>query len=173
MKNMLYYFAALILCSCSSTSRVSSYTNWDENQNNSLDRYEFTSGYSRSKFFTKWAGQKFSIPSREFADQIFYALDSDHDQKLSIGEFDGRIDAYYFGMFNETFSRWDDNSTASIEKGEFQRHAAKTKITKMWDTSGDGEISEREMADGMFYWCDADRSGMIDPVEFNVWTANR
>ena len=173
MKIIRNFFGAIVLCGCSTVLQVPSYTNWDGDENNSLDRYEFTTGYSRSKFFTKWAGHNFSLSTGEFADQIFQALDSDQDKKLSIAEFDGQIDKYYFGMFNETFSSWDDNSNASIERGEFKSHAAKTEIARMWDTSGDNQITEREMADGMFYWCDVDRSGMIDPIEFNVWTANR
>jgi Ca2+-binding EF-hand superfamily protein len=173
MKISQILWGLIILAGCGSSKLITSYVHWDTNDNKTLDRYEFVNGYSLSGFFNKWTKENGSLKYDELYEGVFSGLDADQDNKLSLVEFNSKIDFFYFGLFNETFDKWDINSNATIDKTEFLNAVRKTNLAPIWDTSEDQRISQRELAGGMFYLADADSNGMVEALEFNVWKINR
>jgi Ca2+-binding EF-hand superfamily protein len=165
--------AVFMIWCCSSPQVYSSYTNWDGDGNRLVDRYEFTRGYMQSDYFKKWTEGNLSMNYNELYNKIFNNLDSDNDNLLSMSEFNSRINHFYFQMFNGNFSQWDHDANSLVDRNEFIEQAGKTKLGSIWDTSDDRTITEREMAGGMFYICDADNNGRIDSLEFNTWADSR
>jgi hypothetical protein len=92
---------------------------------------------------------------------------------LSRDEFETRIEYFYFGLFNEEFSDWNKNGNLTLEPNEFYNEISETNLATVWDTTGDKQITERELAGGMFYLSDADSDGVVNPLEFNAWKNNR
>ena len=173
MKSLLTMTIVILLASCAGSKMYSSYTDWDSNSNKNVDRYEFVNGYAQSDYFDKWSKGKESISYEEFYEGVFKDLDADKDNKLSLVEFNSKIDFFYFGLFNGGFNKWDSDSNASLDANEFYNEVRKTNLASIWDTSDDKRISRRELAGGMFYLSDADNNGQVDSLEFNVWKVNR
>lgn len=173
MKATAMVTTAIFVASCSVQKMYPSYTDWDSDANTALDRYEFVNGYTQSNYLNKWSDGNESITYQDLYEGVFEDLDADNDNKLSLVEFNGRIDAFYFGIFNGTFDKWDFDSNASIDTNEFYRHVCKTNLAALWDNSDDKAISRSELADGMFYLADTNGNGRVDTLEFRVWKANR
>jgi hypothetical protein len=69
----------LVFCSCGSSALYSSYTDWDANSNNSLDRYEFVNGYAHSNYFRKWSENQKTITYEELYEGVFKSIDTNSD----------------------------------------------------------------------------------------------
>ena len=162
-----------LAAACTMSGIYSSYSGWDLDADEALNRYEFINGYAHSGYFDKWSNGKTLITYKELYKGIFKTIDSDENNKVSMEEFEGRMDHYYFQIFNADFTKWDSNSNATLEWNEFYREVSKTNLGSQWDTSGDKRVSKSELADGMFYLSDANNNGKVDKLEFNIWTVNR
>ena len=171
--SILLFGGILIFSSCASTHNYESFANWDSDNSGRVERREFVNAYLGSGYFKKWHDGKSAITYNELFDSMFKSIDSDKDNKLSIVEFNSQIRFFYFGIFNESFSKWDKNSDASISPSEFNAGVSSTNLASIWDTDDDKRIIEREMAGGMFYICDADSNGSVDEAELNTWKRNR
>jgi Ca2+-binding EF-hand superfamily protein len=163
----------LLVSSCASTRNYESFSDWDSDKSGRVERREFVEAYLGNGYFKKWHDGKSAITYAELFDSMFKSIDSDKDNKLSIVEFNSQIRFFYFGLFNESFSKWDTNSDASINLSEFSKGVSSTNLASIWDTDDDKRIMEREMAGGMFYICDADSNGSVDETELNTWKRNR
>jgi Ca2+-binding EF-hand superfamily protein len=173
MKALYIITIGVVSATCASVQSISTYSDWDSSSDNALDRHEFIYGYIRSNFFGRWSEGGISISPEEFYDGIFNSMDTDKNDQLTRDEFNEKIKYFYFGMFNGSFDTWDVNSNSSLDKNEFLSNSKQNKLGSMWDTSGDNGISQRELAGGMFYLCDANSNGQIDVMEFNIWKVNR
>jgi Ca2+-binding EF-hand superfamily protein len=163
-----------LAASCASVNKTyEAYTDWDTNNDQKIGRSEFVEAYLDQGYFDRWGAGAGSIAYDELFVEAFESIDTDRDENLSLVEFSSQIKLFYFGLFSESFDRWDDDSNASISKSEFTRHVAMTNLVSLWDTDSNRRITEREMAGGMFYICDADSNGSIDQTELNTWKRNR
>jgi len=162
----------LSMCSCMSAKRYQNYVNWDSNRDSQLSNYEFISGFRRSKYFLRWTNGHY-LREHVFYDSIYHKMDLSGDRVLTDKEFEQKINYYYLDRRGEIFDNWDDDSSDTIDKDEFMHHAAASALFTKWDRTGDGLISEREMANGMFYLCDLDGDGLVSSIEFNIWKVNR
>lgn len=162
-----------IMAACSASKSYVGYSDWDTNNDQTISRSEFVEAYVGQNYFDKWGAGSGSIRYEDLYQEAFASIDADKDVKLSLVEFNSQIKRIYFGLFNETFARWDDDSNASISKDEFLRHVAATNLAAMWDTDHNKRITEREMAGGMFYVSDSDSNGSVEEIELNTWKRNR
>lgn len=172
MNRIISMIISLSMYNCIQTKPYQNYANLDSNRDNHLSRYEFISGYRKSKYFLRWSnGQNLNEPA--FYDSIYHKINISGDHGLISEEFERKINYYYLDRRSETFNHWDDDNSHTIDRSEFIDHAGRSALFTRWDRSGDGRISEREMADGMFYLCDLDGDGSITSIEFNIWKVNR
>ena len=168
--------ALIFLCAlaygCSVIGIYNDYTSWNSNGDNHLSSYEFRSGYIKSNYFLEWRDGK-KLNMKRFHNIVFRELDYGNDSFLSADEFNSKIHYYFINQFTENFSAWDDDNNNLLTKEEFDRHATKSSLFSRWDRSGDGRISEKEMATCMFSLCDVDNDRSVSVLEFNIWEANR
>lgn len=177
MKNLIYILGtACLICSQCAPGPQKTYTSvvdWDTDKNGSIGRREFVNGYSALDYFNRWSGGKSSVAYQDLFNTIFDSMDSDKEQKLSGPEFNAQIKYFFFGMFSDSFANWDDNQDGSLDRDEFNKHIASSRLASYWDTNSDKHISENEMAGGMFYLCDADGNGSVSQEELDAWRKNR
>ena len=171
--NALFTLTIITMMSCSSPTQYHSYSAWDANSNQSLDRYEFVNSYTQSDYFDKWSDGKAFISYEDLYEGVFKSMDTDQDTRVSRDEFEAKIDHFYFGLFNGSFNSWDSDGNMYLNGPEFYKHVCKTNLASIWDTSDDKRISQREFAGGMFYLSDANSNGTVDTKEFNTWKNSR
>lgn len=164
---------ACFLVSCASPKTYTTATDWDSNKNGSIERREFVEAYLAQNYFDKWGEGKGSVAYQDLFNSLFDAMDVDKDKKLSIAEFNAQIKLFYFGLFSGSFVNWDDDRNESLSQDEFNKHISSSNLASIWDTNDDNRISEREMAGGMFYLCDADSNGSVSETELDAWKKNR
>lgn len=173
MRTLTSFCIFTFLFACASPKIVPiTYQDWDTNHDAIINRSEFVNGYEQADYFEKWSSGS-SATYGEFFEGIFKSLDANKDLKIVHQEFDGRVNSFYFNMFHGTFTGWDNDSSGSIDKQEFMGHVASTNLATLWDTTGDKNINDRELASGMFYLCDINNNHQIDELEFNLWKVNQ
>lgn len=163
----------LIIIGCSSKTNVTAFSSWDTDGSKHIDRAEFVNTYPSSNWADQWSNGNYTMSYTELYNGLFAFLDTDDDDKVSIVEFNSRIQPFYFGMFNGNFANWDNDANASIDKTEFVKNVSDTNLASYWDTESDNTITKRELAGGMFYLCDEDSNGKIERLEFDEWKRNR
>jgi len=177
MKTLIISFttsvAVLVAASCAAPKMYLSFSDWDTDHTGSIERQEFVRGYTDQDYFDKWSPDKGSIGYAEMQKRLFMSLDRDKDLKLDRAEFNDKIDRFYFGLFHDQFDGWDDSHDDSICQQEFKKHVSASNLSSVWDANGDKEISEQEMAGGMFYVCDFNGDTRIANIEFEKWRVNR
>jgi Ca2+-binding EF-hand superfamily protein len=167
-----FTFAALLLA-CATPKTYYSFADWDASKDLRLDRREFVDAYIDQKYFDAWSPNGMSLSQQTFFDAVFNSLDSDRGGSLSIAEFNTHIKSFYFGLFHDTFGKWDENNNANISRQEFKTRVSSSNLAGIWDTNSDMNISERELAGGMFYICDIDGDGYINEIELETWKRNQ
>lgn len=163
----------VIFFCCSAPKTYTSFSDWDSSQDRKLNRSEFVNAYINQNYFDRWSQNGYSLSYSSFFEKVFDFLDKDHDGLVGIIEFNSQIKSFYFGLFSENVSTWDDDVSASISKTEFIQHVSRTNLASVWDTNADKNISESEMAGGMFYIGDVNGDGVVDEIELNLWKRNR
>lgn len=163
----------VLLLSCATPKTYQSFTDWDTSKDLQLDRKEFVNAYVNQNYFNNWSPNGMSLSQQAFLDAVFKELDTDRDGALSVLEFSTRIKSFYFGLFHDTFDKWDKDNNAGISRDEFKIHASASNLTRIWDTNSDQSISERELAGGMFYICDTDGNGYVNEIELDTWKRNQ
>jgi Ca2+-binding EF-hand superfamily protein len=157
---------------CMSAQMDVGYVNWDLNGDHLLNNFEFLKGYRKSHYFLTWTSKGNKLDENQFYTAVFIKLDKNRDDVLTSDEFNSKIDFYYFDK-NANFRLWDEDGNKEITSDEFKGCAGKSELLSMWDTSADKNISDWEVARGMFYLCDLNKDGEVGSLEFNIWNVNR
>ena len=170
LSHLLSYFILIIAVSCS--RRHIAYSDWDKSGNNKIDNYEFVSGYYDAKLFRRWACREFSFPVIDLTRRLFLAMDVNNNRVIEVNEFKTRSDYFHFGFVQPSFDKWDKDNSGELKWDEFF-DGGKKAILKMWDFSGDKNLNQREMADGIFLTYDKNHNGSWDCDEFKFWIRTR
>jgi len=174
MKTIIIIGLSMMACATVTTTKViTSYTDWDANKDGALQRTEFIDGYTDSNYFSRWSNRGNSISYNDFLVDAFNFIDKNRNAEIEKLEFDGQIDAYYFGTKSNSFNRWDKNSDGLIDNEEFIEQAKTNQLASLWDNDGDKTISAREMASGMYDLCNTNNDPKVDQQEFDQWRAKR
>lgn len=115
------------------TAQDSMYSDWDADQSGAVDRGEFDKGLNGLKIYDAW--------------------EKDPDAQMSEGDFDrdyGEAD----WRDDQTFSEWDADRDAGLDRSEFQ-----TGYYEQYDANDDDMLDEEEF--GLFEQ-DADERGWFD-----------
>lgn len=120
---------------------TTTWTEWDVNRDNRLDRDEFARGtYDR--------------------------LDVNRDGWISRGELEA-ASTIYPGFI--AYENWDVDRDMRVSRDEFYNGiAAGTGTYVMWDTNRDGYLSRQELSAGAFNTWDVNRNGVIDTNEMRA-----
>lgn len=164
--------APLSLYCCALVQPNPGYVNWDSSNDERLTRNEFVRGYIRSNYFFKWSKNRAALSIDAFQDSLFRFMDTNDDRQLTEEEFASRITFYSQGIFEGDFHTWDSDGNSCLTLREFKNSAGR-KLTPLWDTTADHQITEKEIALGMFQVCDANSDDEVDAVELGIWLANR
>jgi Ca2+-binding EF-hand superfamily protein len=99
---------------------------------------------------------------------LFLAMDANSDRMIGVNEFKTRSDYFHFGFTQPSFEKWDKDCSGYLEWNEFF-DGGDAAILSMWDFSGDENLNQREMADGIFLSYDKNHNGSWDRDEFEIW----
>ena len=170
LNQLLSYSILIIAVSCA--RRHIAYSNWDKSGDNKIDNYEFVNGYYDTKLFRRWAHREFSFAANDLTKELFYAMDADSNRTIDVNEFRTRSDYFHFGFSQPSFEKWDKDCSGNLEWSEFIDGGAAVILSK-WDFSGDKNLNQREMADGIFLSYDKNHNGSWDSDEFKFWIKSR
>lgn len=145
---------------------------WDKNDNERLDLAEFVEGYNKAKFFSRWTEDSESIADSTFLSRTFSSLDRNKDTVLDSTEFTSRRVLWTFRGARD-LRAWDANQDNIIQFDEFIQKAQSEKIALEFDLSADGQITNTEMAQGMFEVCDKNDDNSVKGLEFYLWEIYR
>ncbi len=172
MKSFLQYAAILIsLCcsACMNQKQYLKYSGWDKDDDRRLERAEFTQAYVNSGYFTKWSPDGGPISYEEFYQLMYNAVDDDSSRTIKPDEFYRQLESFALQGFTEHFRVWDNDRNGVLTEKEFNQKIAQTAFACQWDSNNDNVLSVAEMGTGMFYRCDLNDNGWIDPDEFDYW----
>ncbi len=178
LKYLLLPFFILIAAGCESlrvhTSKKdwAGLEHWDANGNATLDLDEFVKGYSKKDFFDRWDTRSRKISDSVFLYQMFAFLDRNHNNVLDSAEYSSRRILWTFSG-TKRLKKWDENKDKIIQRNEFMERARDENIAGAFDIIADGQITESEMAEGMFDVCDKDHDGTVSGMEFYLWEVYR
>lgn len=170
LSHLISYSILVIAVSCSRRHIAFSY--WDKSENDKIENYEFVNGYYKARLFPKWAQNEFSFPATDIIEELFIATDTNSDYVIDPGEFKVRSDYFHFGFTQPSFEKWDKDRSGNLKWDEFT-DGGEQAILKMWDFSGDKNLNQREMADGIFLTYDKNHDGSWDSDEFEFWIKSR
>jgi Ca2+-binding EF-hand superfamily protein len=174
MKTTVLITLIFLSVGCATVPKTfSSFSDWDSNKDQNIDRREFVKGYITQDYFNKWSARGYSISYPKFFEETFTTVDWDKNAKLSKAEFDFMVKKFYFGMSTDQFNDWDVDSSGSISYDEFDKRIVDTSLASLWDSNSDKQLENREIAGGMFYLCDKDNNGIVTEIELDTWKSTR
>jgi len=170
---LIYPFIAISVViwvsACTSQKQYHYYSTWDGDDNLKLGQQEFIEAYVSSGYFSKWSSGDTSISYHNFYSGIFQRVDEDSSITVLPDEFYRNLESFSLLLFDENFHAWDDNQNKELSDTEFSRHIAEAEIACQWDLDHNNLLSDVEVANGIFYRTDLNRSGWIDRDEFDYW----
>lgn len=174
MKTTVLITLIFLTIACASVPKTPiSFSDWDSNKDQNIDRREFVDGYITQDYFDKWNAHGYSISYPKFFEGTFTTVDRDKNARLSKDEFDFMVKKFYFGMANDQFKDWDVDFSGFISYDEFEKRIADTNLASLWDLNSDKQLENLEVAGGMFYLCDNDNNGAVTEIELEMWKSTR
>jgi len=168
----MLFSASLIIFSCATQKAITSFDQWDNDLNGSINHHEFISSYAASGFIRKWTGND-AMNYQELYDKLFQGIDSNHNYFINKNELHARSRRTYLDTTDTVFIDYDKNSDQNINHEEFVNHLISNQTALMWDTSTDDRIDEQELAERMFGFCDLNSNKQVEELEFYIWEVNR
>jgi Ca2+-binding EF-hand superfamily protein len=125
----------------------------------------FNARMSESAAYPGWLNRAGRLDRDDFNSQIFRRWDTDRDGHLDYEEYAaGNI--RWAEEFGDNFEAYDLDEDEQISAEEFGAGMDDTGIYDIWDTSGEGYLSEEEFGEGLFNILDADEDGYLSEDEF-------
>lgn len=106
-------------------------------------------------------------------------IESKFDQLLPGVRMFAQLEGEESGVKNGSFpgqqelKDWDNNKDRAITVREFIENATRESMVRQFDITGDGFITEAEMAEAMFTVCDKNYDNQVRGMEFYLWEVYR
>ncbi|MBC5992271.1 hypothetical protein [Pontibacter cellulosilyticus] len=97
--------------------------------------------------------------------QVLYFMISKDDQ-YPISEAEWNTFMADFGIKNQTWAMWDENTDGSLNEAEFQKGIVSLNLFNEWDSNKNAIINEEEIANGVFGHWDFDKDNMLNREEY-------
>lgn len=109
------------------------------------------------------------LDDEDFFQVVYRVWDVDHDNKLTDQEWKLGYENYFRNYVVARFEDIDVDDDSYIMYSEYYDLLGDTDFYAAWDFDGDLQISQAELARGVFNNWDMDNSGFLDRGEFNAF----
>lgn len=158
-------FAILLVAGCNRQVNLDFY-DFDLNENNQIEESEFVEVFT-DNFYQDW--NKTDDPyldDEAFHQVVFDVWDVDDDEFMTRDEWVRGYDYYYGNYVVVDYEDIDLNKDNYIVYQEYYDVVGDTDFFVEWDLNRDLNISEEELAQGVFNRWDVNNDGIIDLDEF-------
>lgn len=143
------------------------FADFDRNGDGLIQQIEFTEVFT-IHYYDDWNLEDDEyLDDEDFYSSVFKVWDENSDDVLSREEWTGGYD-YYYGNYVVVvdYEEVDRDQSGQVSIEEYNDWAFGTSFYNDWDTDKDKNLSEAELARGLFNIWDTDNSGTIEKDEF-------
>lgn len=169
-KNRKYLFAMIAMGIGVIAYGQDSFDNWDKNESNEISRSEFTLNFTDS-YVDDWnTDDNDYLDDEDFYDFTYFRVwDENRDELLSVEEWRYGFDIYYGDLVMQPYEDVDKDSDGYISYVEYKAALGKTEFYQKWDMNNDNQLSEFELAKGVFEMYDIDSSNFLEQDEWEAF----
>ena len=140
---------------------------WDMNQDQTLQRDEFTRWSSDEGVFDDWIGDE-GFDLEAFRGNVQDAWDIDDDGNITETEWQAGTQALYPDAQVGAFADWDADGDGNLTEEEMAAADERVDVQGALDANADGMVDEQDLGDFFFEVFDANGDGQLDTTEWEV-----
>lgn len=171
LKKTSFIFVTILIFTAVACNQdgVLSFEDWDKNNSGKIEKQEFVNTFTLN-YFEDWDRKDNGYLDDEDFYQIYYdVMNRDQNGGVSEEEFTWAYEYYNRGEFRDEYENWDLNDDFILTYDEYKKGLYESTFFSQWDFDENGELSEEELATGMFRVFDIDDDGKVDRDEYDTY----
>ncbi len=137
----------------------------DRNGDGEITRNELRQG--SANIVATWDfNQDGKVTQLEVSRAIYKRFDSNGDESIDEQEYEAAKGKWIPERATATYAEWDGNRDGKLDYFEFAEGLQTAEVSRGFDQNRDMEVTERELANGLFSSLDRDQNGRLDAEEW-------